>query len=136
MPQKTDRVLLVIGDERLLIDPGKLLLGEIVAVEKATGLAWPQLWGGLNLGEARSIQAMVWMMRKRSNPRLRLAEVEFAMGEYQLTDPDYDPEYWIPEGDDDRLPGQDDAEQETEQETYPEGPKAERPQDTPPVPEE
>jgi hypothetical protein len=97
MPKYTDRVLLVIEHERLLVDPGKLLLSETIAAEKATGLTWPQIWVGVNAGQAQSIQAVVWLMRKRSNPRLRLSEVEFSMEDYRLKDPDFLPDYWIPE---------------------------------------
>jgi len=106
MPKTTDRILLVIGDEKHLVDPGKLLLSEIVAAEKATGLTWPQVWVGVNQGQAQAIQAVVWLMRKRSNPKLRLSEVEFALGDYRMKDPDFDPEYWVPDGDDDELPGE------------------------------
>ena len=147
MPKTTDRVLLVIEDEKYLVDPGKLLLGEIVATEKVTGLTWPQIWVGLNQGHAQAIQAVVWLMRKRSNPKLRLSEVEFTMGDYRLKDPDFDPDYWIPEDEDDQLPEAarliDEAfEPEDEQETQPAAPKARRrrppprPQDTVPKPEE
>lgn len=138
MPKTTDRVLLVIEDEKHLVDPGKLLLGETIAAEKATGLTWPQIWIGVNTGQTQAIQVVVWLMRKRSNPRLRLSEVEFAMGDYRLKDPDFDPDYWIPDGDEDALPESarliDEAfEPEDEQEPVSAAPKAEeRPQDVPP----
>jgi len=131
MPKTTDRILLVIGDEKHLVDPGKLLLSEIVAAEKATGLTWPQVWVGVNQGQAQAIQAVVWLMRKRSNPRLRLSEVEFAMGDYRMKDPDFDPEYWVPDGDDE-LPAAD-ADTEADAPEHDGGPKAEDPpQDTQP----
>lgn len=104
MPKTTDRVLLVIGDEHLLVDPGALLLSETIAAEKVTGLTWPQIWIGVNTGQAQAIQAVVWLMRKRSNPKLRLSDVEFAMQDYRLKDPDFQPDYWVPEGPDDELP--------------------------------
>ena len=136
MPKTTDRILLVIGDEKHLVDPGKLLLSEIVAAEKATGLTWPQVWVGVNQGQAQAIQAVVWLMRKRSNPRLRLSEVEFALGDYRMKDPDFDPEYWVPDGDDDELPGDDTTEATAAAPDTPEhdgAPKAEDPpQDTQP----
>jgi hypothetical protein len=134
MPKATDRVLLVIGDERHLLDPDKLLLSEVVAAEKVTGMTWPEIWVGINRGQAQAVQVVVWLMRKRSNPRLRLSEVEFSMGEYRLKDPDFDPDYWIPEGDDDVLPdddtipGDDDTEQDSGDPKDPE----EQPQDTSP----
>lgn len=132
MPKTTDRVLLVIEDEKHLVDPSKLLLGEIIAAEKATGLTWPQIWVGVNSGQGQAIQAVVWLMRKRSNPRLRLSEVEFAMGDYWLKDPDFDPDYWVPDGDDDELPESAQPIHEAFEPEPDEAPKAEeRPQDVP-----
>lgn len=132
MPKATDRQLLVIGDEHILVDPGKLLLGELVAAEKATGMSWPEIWVGVNRGQMQAVQAVVWLMRKRSNPKLRLSEVEFALEDYRMKDPDFDPDYWIlepgeePPGAD----GSDDTSDDPETET--EAPKA---QDTVPTPE-
>jgi hypothetical protein len=134
MPKATDRVLLVIGDERHLLDPDKLLLSEVVAAEKVTGMTWPEIWVGINRGQAQAVQVVVWLMRKRSNPRLRLSEVEFSMGEYRLKDPDFDPDYWIPEGDDDVLPDDDTIPGDDDTEQDPGDPKdpEEQPQDTSP----
>jgi hypothetical protein len=89
---------------------------------------------GLNRGQAISVRAVVWLMRKRSNPRVQLEDVEFSWGDYRMKDPDFDPDYWIPEGDDDVLPdddtipGGDDTEQD---DGDPKDPEA-RPQDTSP----
>lgn len=140
MPKTTDRVLLVIGDdERHLVDPEKLLLSEVVAAEKLTGMTWPEIWIGVNRGQAQAVQVVVWLMRKRSNPRVRLSDVEFSMGDYRLKDPDFDQDYWIPESDDDVLPGEvalieSAFDPETEQSTEGEAPKdpEEQPQDTSP----
>lgn len=139
MPKTTDRLLLVIGDEKLLVDPGKLLLSEIITTEKATGLTWPEIWLGVNRGHMAAVQAVVWIMRKRSNPRLKLSDVEFSLGDYRQKDPDFDPDYWVPDGPDDELPESarlideafdpdDDAESDSEDPKDP----TERPQDTPP----
>ena len=139
MPKTTDRQLLVIGDEKILLDPGKLLLSEIIAAEKATQMTWPQIWVGVNRGHMTAIQVVVWLMRKRSNPRIRLSDVEFSYEDFWVKDPDFDPEYWIPDGDDDELPDDtepdtvpapdDDAEPDSED---PKDPEPGRPQDTTP----
>ena len=96
MPKTTDRNLLIIGEEEILFDPSKILLSECVAAERATGLSWPQIISGLNNGLALAIQAVVWIMRKRSNPKLNLRDVEFNFGDYVLLDPDEHPDYLIP----------------------------------------
>lgn len=104
---RTDRFLLVIGDhetegaelEEILFDPDKLLVSEATAIERMTTLTFPQLIGGLNIGAASALQAAIWVMRKRSNPKLRLQDVEFSMGDLRNLDPDYRPEYGgIPRG--------------------------------------
>jgi hypothetical protein len=128
MPRKTDRNLLVIGDEQILFEPGKMLLSETIAMEKATGLTWPQILVGLNTGQMQATRVVVWIMRKRHNPRIRLEEIEFSYGEYHLKDPDFHPDYWIPEGDDDVLISEDGVGSDDEPENS-EDPKAEAPQD-------
>src|SRR5215207_6644416 len=95
MPKVTDRNLFVIGDEEILFDPAKILLSESIAMERATGLSWPQIVAGINNGVMVATQAAVWVMRKRSNPRLKLSEVVFNTGDYMLVDPDVHPDYLI-----------------------------------------
>lgn len=133
MPKITNRSLLVIGDEELLLEPGKLLLSEIIAAEKASQLTWPQILLGLDHGQARAIQTVVWILRKRHNPRLQLRDVDFSMEDYWNKDPDFLPGYWIPDGDDDQLPGEDepaDAEQDADSED-PKDPEEDLPQKAP-----
>lgn len=142
MPKTTGRQLLVIGDERHLVDPDKLLLSETIAAEKATRLTWPQIWIGLSSGQSQAIQAVIWLMRKRSNPKLKLSDVEFNYGDYALRDPDFLLEYWIPDTDEDAdnppdavvsIDAPEDDAPELEDDGYDDGgPKAERPQDTTP----
>lgn len=104
---RTARFLLSLGDhsdkdaekEEILFDPDKLLVSEVVAIEKAANLTWPQVMAGLNIGAASALRAAIWIMRKRANPKLQLHEVEFNWGELRNLDPDYRPEYGgIPRG--------------------------------------
>jgi len=99
--QLTDRSLLTIGDEELMFRPDKTLLSEAIAAEKVTGLTWPQIVYGLINGSHIAIQAVVWIMRKRSNPKLRITEVEFSMDEYRRLDPDFMPDHWVLTDDED-----------------------------------
>jgi hypothetical protein len=95
--KRTDRHLLRIGQgedaEDLLFDPGKILLSETLAMESAFNLTWPQIIAGVAVGRTSAVAAVVWVLRKRKNPKLRPAEVEFSMEDYENVDPDYLPEY-------------------------------------------
>lgn len=96
----TNRNLLKIGEEEIIFDHGKTLLSETIAAEKAAGMTWPQILAGLQAGVSSSIRPVVWIMRKRSNPSLRISEVEFSMEEYELIDPDFEPNHWVVVDDD------------------------------------
>lgn len=124
MPKKTDRQLLVIdhGDEQeeLLFDPGKLILAEMIAIEEQANLTMPQVIVGVNAGRMSAVRAVVWILRKRKTPQLRLQDVEFTWEQYSLVDPDLHPDYMILE------PGEESPfEQAAEDE--PEDPKDEAP---------
>jgi hypothetical protein len=133
----TQRNLLRIGDENLIFEHGKMLLSETIAVEKATGLSWPQVIVGLQNGVTQAVRAVVWVLRKRHNNRLRLDEVDFSMEDYQLLDPDFEPDYWVVTNDDDPegvlvpdswpgggLPAEDVADDNEEIQDTPAAPKA------------
>lgn len=81
--------------EDLLFDPGKIMVSETIAMENATKWAWPQILAGVNAVSGTAIRAAVWVLRKRGNPRLKLDEVEFNMGDFTLLDPDEMEEYWV-----------------------------------------
>lgn len=124
--------------EDLLFDPGKMLLSETIAVEKATQWSWPQIIAGLNAGAVQAIRGVVWVMRKRSNPRLKIDDVEFSMEAYTLLDPDEEEGYWVLASDNDpdeetTWVGDDAPEVEptAESDSEPEDPK-----DSTPAPEE
>lgn len=94
---RTDRHLIRIttGDttEDILFDPGKTLLSETLAVEDRFNLTWPQLIVGIGTGRTRAIAAIIWLMRKRSQPKLQPADIELNMADLDVLDPDYLPEY-------------------------------------------
>lgn len=122
MPKATDRNLFVIGDEELLFDPGKLLLSETIAMERATGLSWPQIIAGVNSGLMLATQAAVWVLRKRKNPKLNLKDVEWSVEDFSLLDPDWHPDYLILEPGEE--PPTDDTEPEGVELSDEEDPKA------------
>lgn len=103
--RRTDRWLFKIGQgddvEELLFDPGKILLSETLAMENAASLTWPQIIAGIAMGRTSAIAAVVWVLRKRKNPKLRFVDVEFSMEDFDASeDPDYLPAYGgVPLGD-------------------------------------
>jgi len=100
----TDRWLFKIGQgddvEELIFDPRKILLSETLAMEAQYNLTWPQIISGVAMGRTSAIAAVVWVLRKRKNPKLRPAEIEFSMEDFDASeDPDYLPAYGgIPQG--------------------------------------
>lgn len=96
----TQRNLLKFKDQEYLLDHGKILLSETIAVERATQMTWPQVLAALQVGMSTAVRAVVWVLQKRSNPKLQITAVECSMEEYELQDPDYMQEYWVPAGDD------------------------------------
>lgn len=96
--RRTDRHLFKIqqGDqtEELLFEPSKILLSETLAMEREFNLTWPQIIAGVAMGRTSAIAAVVWILRKRKNPKLRPSEIEFSMEDFDASeDPDYLPEY-------------------------------------------
>jgi len=70
----------------------KLMNVEAIAIEKQTGLTVAGLLAGMFGKSAVAITAVVWVLRKRSEPRLRYDEVEFSIGDCDIEDPDEDEE--------------------------------------------
>lgn len=92
MSEVTTQWILKIGDEEHTFDWKKLLNAEAMAIEKATKVTFNQFLVGLVGGHAASLTAALWIMRKRSDPKLRFEDVVFSMGDLQLIDPDEDDE--------------------------------------------
>lgn len=88
MSEVTTQWILKIGDEEHTFDWKKLLNAEAMAIEKATKVTFNQFLVGLVGGHAASLTAALWIMRKRSDPKLRFEDVVFSMGDLQLIDPD------------------------------------------------
>lgn len=74
-------------------DPARFMTPEVIAIEKAVGLTWPFCLRGLDSGHALSTVAFVWILRKRQNPRIRFEDVQFAIGDCEVIDPDIDTRY-------------------------------------------
>jgi hypothetical protein len=78
------------GDDRktYAFDPNKLLNTEYIAIERAAQLTVSQLGAGLSNGSLTAVTAIVWVLRKRDEPRLQFGEVLFTLDECEIEDPD------------------------------------------------
>jgi hypothetical protein len=62
----------------------KLMTTEAEAVEKVTGMTYAEFGERLLNGNPTARRAVVWVMRKRTEPTLRFGEVDFPMGALRL----------------------------------------------------
>jgi hypothetical protein len=90
--------------EIIRFDWKKFLNTEAIAIERKFGLDWVQVQLGVAAGRLSAVTAIVWVIRKRSNPKLLPDEVVFNVGDYDIIDPDVDPEYGGTPLDDDGNP--------------------------------
>lgn len=73
--------------------PGKFLMSETILIEEQCNLTWPQVITGIGTWRTTALRAVIWALRKRSNPKLKLHTVEMDIGNIQVLDPDDMPEY-------------------------------------------
>lgn len=99
---------------------GKMLNVEFGAMERVTGMIGEDLERALDKAGQNAITALIWVLRKRMNPRAKLEEVVFEVGELvvEIVNDDGSPV------DDDAEPGSEVA-LSVESESEPEDPKAE-----------
>jgi hypothetical protein len=92
----TSKQVIKIGDEEIWFDHEKILNVEAIAIEKAAGLIWTEVLMGLAQGRISAVSAIVWVIRKRTDPMLKFADVVFNVGDYEIIDPDVDERYAEP----------------------------------------
>jgi hypothetical protein len=96
-------------------DPRKFITSEAIEAEKATGLFWAHIMVGLDNGSAQAVAAVVWLLRRRDEPKLKFGDVIFNVGMTEVFDPDTDPRYADgPDEDGFEDDGEDDGERPTE----------------------
>lgn len=67
-----------------VVDPKKILNVESEAVEKVTGMRFPE-WNNAVMEESTTaIHGLLWVLLKRENPTLAYNAVEFTYDEYEL----------------------------------------------------
>jgi hypothetical protein len=98
MAESPDMIIRINDDagnslEEYRYDPKKFLTAEAIAAEKITGMSWVQIVVGSQTGYVTAIAAVLWLLKKRANPKLKFAEVQFNTGEVEVFDPDEDERY-------------------------------------------
>lgn len=78
------------GDDRktYVLDRDSLLNTEAIAIEAATGRTLLDVFNGLPEVSMISITALVWILRRRDEPGLQFGDVQFAISELDLEDPE------------------------------------------------
>lgn len=78
------------GDNRktYVLDRDSLLNTEAIAIEAATGRTLLDVFNGLPEVSMICITAVVWILRRREEPELRFEDVQFAISDLDLEDPD------------------------------------------------
>lgn len=72
---------------------GKFLMAEAILAEEVAGLTWPQVVAGVGAWRVSALRVVIWLLRKRSNPKLKITEVVLNTGDITILDPDDMPEY-------------------------------------------
>ena len=81
-------------------DPSRLMVAELGAIEQVTGLSGMTAFGeALNNYSASALRALIWVLRKRSDPPLRYDAVDFAVGDISV-----EADEAVPKDDDEETP--------------------------------
>lgn len=71
------RVKLSIGDDSWDVELGRFLNVEIMAIERQTGMTASEFEDALNRGSMTAHTALVWLVRRRTEPGLKFDDVVF-----------------------------------------------------------
>lgn len=64
------------GGETELLDAGRMRASEVQIIEKAADMKWDAVREGLGDKDVTAIRVVGWVVKKRTNPSLRLAEFD------------------------------------------------------------
>lgn len=79
--------------EEYRFDPRRFITAEAMLAERQTGQTWASLMVGINVGQITAIHTIVWLLRKRNDPKLKPTDVVFNAGMVEVVDPDSDERY-------------------------------------------
>jgi hypothetical protein len=79
------RLKVSIGEESHVFDQRKMLNTEAMAIERVTGGTTTEWQEMLARGSVLAMTALVWVIRKRKEPNLQFAKVEFSASDVDMT---------------------------------------------------
>lgn len=75
---------LKVNGEELDFDLSKMLNVEVIAITKTTGISFDDFAAQLQVMNFELITAIVWTLKKRTQPDLRYSDVQFPIGAFEL----------------------------------------------------
>lgn len=82
-------IRVTLGPECWTFDEESMRNTEAIALQKTTGMRWAQLTGGLYIGNAEAITALVWLCRRRAG--VPDADNRYSQLDFDLRDFDWEP---------------------------------------------
>lgn len=64
------------GSDRQVFNAGRMRTSEIQIIERTADRTWNQILKGLESGDITAMRTVGWVLAKRSNPALRIAEFD------------------------------------------------------------
>ncbi len=71
------------GETFLVLDFDSVMSDEAEALED-TGMTWGEMADGLLKGSAKAMRRLAWLLERRENPELELADVNFKMSNWSI----------------------------------------------------
>ena len=73
-----------IGEESYPFDPEQLRNDEADALERTLGYSFTEFGKRLRGGYTSAVTAYVWVMRRREDPKVRMSDVRFTVGDISI----------------------------------------------------
>ena len=89
---------LTVDGEELHFD-GKLRAREAMDLEATTGMTVQQWSDGLQNGSVTSMVALVYLLKKRTNPTIKFSQIDFDLDTLEMEEPEVAPEVPTEAGD-------------------------------------
>ena len=75
---------IVVGTERYSFDPDHVRNDEAMSIEKITGSTFAQWIDAVTEGSVTALTALIWLLQKRENSKIKFADVRFEMGDFDV----------------------------------------------------
>lgn len=84
MPKSPTSFNIVLAGQRFNWSPTSIKLSEASAIERAYGKPFMRFGNDLAAGSMYAVQVLCWSLLRRSNPNLRIDDVDLAMDDVEL----------------------------------------------------